>query len=98
MMSTTPTSIDNKTTKVKRLREDRFCIFSFCFSFILVLFCGGSFFYTLSSNLESFFISKNLVIIFKLNTIKNFYYIQKDFATILVFLGSCHSPREITKE
>jgi hypothetical protein len=31
--------IDNKTTKVKRLREDRFCVF-----FVWVFFCVGSFF------------------------------------------------------
>jgi len=48
--------------------------------------------------LRIFFISKNLIIIFKLSTIESFYYRKKDFATILVFLGSCHSPREITKE
>jgi len=41
-------TIDNKTTKVKKLREDRFGVF-YCFSFVWVLFCGGSFlilFYT----------------------------------------------------
>jgi len=32
-MTTTPTSIDNKTTKVKRLRENRFVFF--CFYFVL---------------------------------------------------------------
>jgi len=38
---TTSTSIDNKTTKVKRLKENEFC--AFCFSFVWVLFCGESF-------------------------------------------------------
>jgi hypothetical protein len=33
-MTITPTSIDNKTTKVKRLKEDRFCVF-FCLGFVL---------------------------------------------------------------
>ncbi len=66
-MTATPTSIDNKTTKVKRVREDRFCVF-----FVLVLFCGGSFFLILLSSLKISFISKNLVIIFKLSTIESF--------------------------
>ncbi len=30
-MKTTPTSTNNETTKVKRLREDRFCVFLFFF-------------------------------------------------------------------
>jgi len=47
-----PTSTCNKTTKVKRLREDEFCVF--CFSFVWVLFCGGSFFFTFLSSLEIF--------------------------------------------
>jgi hypothetical protein len=95
-MTTTPTSIDNKTTKVKRLREDKFCVF---FAFLLFGFCFmvGPFFYTFVKPRKKF-ISKNLIIIFKLRTIESFYYTQKDFATILVFLGSCCSPREIAKE
>jgi hypothetical protein len=91
-MTTRPTSIDNKTTKVTRLKEDRFCVF-FCLGFV----CGGSFFYTFI-NLRKFHISKNLVIIFKLSTIKSFYYIEKDFAIILVFLGSYRNYKAITKE
>jgi hypothetical protein len=89
-MTTTPTSIDNKTTKVKRLREDKFCVlFGFLLWWVL--------FYTLVKR-RKFFISKNLVIIFKLSIIESFYYTQKDFATILVFFGSYHSPRKIAKE
>ncbi len=42
MMITTPISTCNTTTKVKRPREDGFC--GFCFSFVWVLFCGGSFY------------------------------------------------------
>jgi hypothetical protein len=38
----------------------------------LVLFCGGSFFLILLSSLKISFISKNLVIIFKLSTIESF--------------------------
>jgi len=35
MMTTTPTSTDNKTIKVKRLKEDMFCLFAF----LLFKFC-----------------------------------------------------------
>jgi len=51
-MITTLTSIDNKTTKVKRLRENRFCLFAFLLS--RFCFMVGLFFYMLSSTLESF--------------------------------------------
>jgi len=57
----------------------------------------GPFLYTFVK-LRKFYISKNLAIIFKLNTIESFFYIDKDFTTILVFLNSCHSRREIAKE
>jgi hypothetical protein len=72
-MIVTPTSIDNKTTKVKRLKEDRFCVL------FLLLFCLGFvlwrvlFLYTFVKH-RNFFISKILVIIFKLNIIESFYY------------------------
>jgi len=96
VITATPTSIDNKTTKVKKKRENRFYVF---FAFLLFGFCFmvGPFFYNFIKP-RKFFISKNLVIIFKLSTIKSLYYTYKNFATILVFLGSCHSPREIAKE
>jgi hypothetical protein len=45
-----------------------------------------------------FFITKNLVITYKLNTIKGFYYKVNDFSTVLVFLGFCHNPKKIAKE
>jgi len=56
-----------------------------------------SLFLMFSSSLKKF-ITKNLVLIFKLSTIENFYYIERDFVTILIFLGFCHSLKEITKE
>jgi hypothetical protein len=58
---TTPTSTNNKTTKIKRLREDRFCVFVL---FLLSEFCFvvGPFFMFLSS-LKSFFITKTIIII-----------------------------------
>jgi hypothetical protein len=89
-MTTTPASTNNKTTKVKRLKEDMFCVF-------LVFFCDGSFFYAFIK-LFFFFITKNLIIIFKLSTIESLYYIKKYFTTILVFLGFCHNLKEIAKE
>jgi hypothetical protein len=52
MMIIAPTSTSNKTTMMKRLKEDGFWLFGF--SFVWVLFCDGSFFLTLSSSLESF--------------------------------------------
>jgi hypothetical protein len=39
---TAPTSTSNKTTTMKRLREDGFSVFGF--SFVWVLFCDGFFF------------------------------------------------------
>ncbi len=52
-MTTAPsTSIDNKVTKVKRLKEYGFCVY--CFSFVWVLFYGG-FFFMFFSSLESFY-------------------------------------------
>jgi hypothetical protein len=80
----TLTSIDNNTTKVKRLKEYGFCVF--CFSFVWVLFCGVSFFFfNVFIKLRNFFITKNLVIIYKLNIIESFYYKERNFITILVF-------------
>ncbi len=79
----TPTSTCNKTRKVKRIKEDGFCVF--CFSFVWVLFCGESFFFTFSSSLIFFLITKILVITYKLNTIESFYYKEIDFATFLFF-------------
>jgi len=67
VMPTVPTSTSNKTTKVKRLKEGGFCVF--CFSLIWVLFCGGSFFFTFLSSPKSFFITRNLIITYKLSTI-----------------------------
>jgi hypothetical protein len=47
---------------------------------------------------KKFFITKNLVITYKLSTIDDFYHKVKDFAMVLVFLSSCFNPRKITKE
>jgi hypothetical protein len=95
-MTATPTSIDNKTTKVKRPREEWFCIFLLFFFLGFVLW-WVLFFYVFVK-LKLFFITKNLLLILKLNTIESFYYIEKDFVTILDFLGCCHSFREIMNE
>jgi hypothetical protein len=47
--------------------------------------------------LRNFYISKNQVIICKLSTIDSFYYTEKDFASILIFFGFCHSLVEIAQ-
>jgi hypothetical protein len=52
-MTTTLTSIGNKTTKVKRLREGGFCVL--CFFFLK--FCGGSFFFYIFVKPKKFFLS-----------------------------------------
>ncbi len=87
-----PTPMGNKTTKVKRLKEDRFCIFLYFF-FVSALFCGGSFFYAFIK-FRKFFITKNLVVIYKLSRTKSFYYKER----LCHKLGFCHSPRKIAKE
>jgi len=93
-MKTTPTSTNNETTKVKRLREGRFCVFLFFFFLFGFCFVVGHIYYAFVK-LKKFFITKNLVIIFKLNTIKSFYYIERN----LGFFCFCHtSLREIAKE
>ncbi len=60
----TSISIGNKRTKVKRPRKGGFC------------FVVGSFFY-IFVKLIKFFIIKNLVITFKLSTIKSFYHKER---------------------
>jgi len=52
VMKTTPTSTNNETTKVKRLREDRFCVFLFFFGLGFVLWWVT--FIMLLSSLKSF--------------------------------------------
>jgi hypothetical protein len=49
-MTAAPALMENKITTVKKLREDGFCVF--CFSFVWVLFYGGSFHFMLSSSLK----------------------------------------------
>jgi hypothetical protein len=47
---------------------------------------------------RNFFITKNLIITYKLSTIQSFYFKKRDFVTILVFLGFCHRLGKIAKE
>jgi len=54
-----------------------FLLFGFCFVVGL--------FFNIFIKLIIFFIAKNLIITYKLNTIESFYYKEKDYATILVF-------------
>ncbi len=80
-MTTTLASTSNKTMKVKKVKG-RWVL---C-KFFWVLFCGGSFsFLYIFVKPKKFFISKNLVITYKLNTIKGLCHKVKDFVTILVF-------------
>jgi hypothetical protein len=62
------------------------------------LFGGGSFFFYTFIKPRKKIITKNLIITYKISTIQSFYYKEKDFVTILVFLGFCHSLGEIAKE
>jgi len=91
----TPTSTCNKTMKAKRPREGGGVLWFFFGGFVLwwVLF----FLYVFVKP-RNCFIRKNLVITYKLNTIKGFCHKEKDFARVLVFLNFCHSLRKITKE
>jgi len=60
---------------------------------------AGLFFsFTFLSSLESFFFAKNMVITYKLNTIKGFYHKVTNFAMVLVFLFFCHNFKEMAKE
>jgi hypothetical protein len=61
------------------------------------LFCGGSFFYAFIKLRKKIYEQKSCHY-YKLSTIKSFYYKEKNFATILVFLGFCHNPGKLTKE
>ncbi len=70
-----------------------FCVF-FLFGFCFVV---GPFFNAFVKP-RKFFITKNLVITYKLSTMESFYYKERNFTTILVFLGFCHSLGKITKE
>jgi hypothetical protein len=67
-------------------------------NFFLFGFCDGSFFsLCISLKPKKFFITKNLIIIYKLNTINGFYHKVNDFAMVLVFLSFCYSLKEIAK-
>jgi len=59
------------------------------YAFLLCEFCFGvgPFFYDFVK-LRIFFITKNLVLIFKSSTRESFYYTQKDFTWFLGFLNS----------
>jgi len=52
VMTTAPTSTNNKTTMMKKLKEDGFWFFNF--SSVRVLFCDVSFFFTFLSSSKSF--------------------------------------------
>ncbi len=66
--------------------------FGFCF--VMGLFFPFTFFF----KPKKFFIFKNLVITYKLSTLKGFYHKVRDFVMVLVFLNFCHGPKKIAKE
>ncbi len=72
-------------------------------SCVILLFFGGFalcwvLFYMFFVKNIKFFITKILVIIYKLNTIKKKFHKEKDFAMVLAFFSFCLSPRKIAKE
>ncbi len=79
-MTSTLVSIGNKTTRVKRLRKGGFC------------FVMSSFFYIFVKSIK-FFITKNLVITYKLSTTT-----KKYFAMVLIFLSFCHNLEKLAKK
>ncbi len=94
----TPMSTNNQTTKVKRPREGGVCVVLFIF---WVLFCGRFFFFFFFPcfyEAKKSFITKNLVIVYKLSTMEGFYYKVNAFVMGLVFLYFCHSFKEISKK
>ncbi len=92
---TTSTSIDNKTTKVKRLKENEFC--AFCFSFVWVLFCGGSSFLCFLQAYKFFYHQEfSHYIQIKHNRKKLLQ--RKKLRHNLGISWFCHSPRKIAKK
>jgi len=80
---------------VKSPREGGVCVIYF---FLWVLLCGRFFFpLYVSIKPKKFFITKNLIITYKLSTIEGFYHKVSNFAMGLIFLNFCHSFKEITK-
>ncbi len=92
MMITTQASTCYQIMKVKRPREGGFCVtffLGFCF---MMVFSFPLRFY---QAYKVFLITKNLVITYKLSTIKGFYHKMNDFSTIMVFLGFCHAYSQL---
>ncbi len=81
MMTTTPTLISNKTMKVKRPREGGFCVIFFGFCFVV----GPFFSLYISIKPKTFFFTKNLVITYKLSTMKGFYHKMTNCHSLGVF-------------
>ncbi len=92
----TPISTGNKTTKVKRLREDGFCIF-FVFLLFGFYFVVGPLFYAFVKFRKKI-ITKILVITYKSSILDSFYYKEKFCHKLGFYLVFCHNPRKIVKE
>ncbi len=89
----TPTSTCNKTMKVKRPKEGGFCDLLLGFVLWWVFFS-----FYISFKPRKKFITKNLVITFKLNTIKIFLPERKRFYHGPGFFYFCHSLRETQRK
>ncbi len=57
-----------------------------------------SFMFLSNPEFSFLFITKNLIITYKLSTIEGFYHKMSDSIVVLVFLSFCHSPKKIVKE
>jgi hypothetical protein len=95
-MTSASTSIGNKTTKVKRLKENKFCVF--CFLLFGFCFVVGLFFLYVSIKPKKFFITKNMVITYKFKHNRWFLPQSERFCHGLGFFSFCLNRREITKE
>jgi hypothetical protein len=82
---------DNGNTNINKQQNNKgkeakgryvLCIYAFLLSEFC--FVVGTFFYDLVK-LRNFFITKNLVLVFKLSTRESFYYTKRDFTVIFVF-------------
>jgi hypothetical protein len=95
MMTTTPTSTNNQTTKVKRPREGgALCnIFFFGFCFVVGFFSPLCFYQA-----QKVFYHQESNYYLQIKHNKSFYHKVSDIATSLVFLIFCHSFKEIAKE
>ncbi len=97
MTTSTLASINNKRTKVKRLREDRFCVF---FAFLLSGFCfvAGLFFIYFCRALKVFYLQKSSHYIQTKHNKKFLLHRKRPCHNLGFSWFLSHSLSEITKE